>query len=486
MPDEKVPAAAKKHEGPKVIPVADVTRDELHGLKKELEKREEELRKREERLIAREERWKSCPMCTARVVYEAAEKEASDAKDYGLDVGAAERLLAEGKHSLDQAAAVAEGIKKRFFESGASYFVSLARHSIEQAKRDSVDTSLADKALENARKALDAKDFAAAEKEARAAERMAGEAVQMHGWAHEDMEVARGLIAEPKSYGVDMSEAEGLYRMAREAFDAKDYRAATEKARSAGEVAKKAVRKHKAQRAVDALAAVKMVLTDAKGFGGDMGQAEKSYLRAKVAFEHEDYERVWEHAKRAEVEAKEAKATAQRRRATDMLNRAAAILADVKAAGSAAAEADRLLQEAKSTHDHGAFEKSREYSREAIRVAISAALTPLVQATAERRRSGADTAAADQLLNDINSSVAKGEFERAWDGMKVLKEMVGASGQTAPQPAPALSPAPQVPPQPQQQGPVWYPAQPTKPCPSCGGTVPSTWQACPRCGRPVP
>ena len=290
--------------------------DEMRKKKEEIDVLGKDLRYKEIHLATLEEEIKDCPYCSAKDGFVTTMRAIAEAKGLGADTSDAERLFKQARSALDsssyegavqyarKAMILAREAKQKYLVYGVSYILSGAERAVRSAAQTGVDVSEAEGYLKSARESHDRKDYEAAEMMARRAERVAILAEDKLRELSDKLDRTSKRLEEIRSYGVDLSEAETAVEAARALM--KERKQAESRARLEGieETALLSFRREATRLLDDARDSI----NTGRAGGFDLGDAEMFFAKAEERLAEGDYGKSIQCAREASRLSVEAKA----------------------------------------------------------------------------------------------------------------------------------------------------------------------------------
>lgn len=233
----------------------------------------------------------------AEVLIKSTEIDISEAEKTGADLSEAKQFLDEAKNLLREMdikqvkitvkkAQTAIADAKRYHRS--KLLIQHAIPVVQDARRAGAEASVAESYIEKAKEALNNRMYGDLSEYVRAAKRQAKEAKRFHR-AYLMIENCKTEIANAKSAGADVTEAEEYLREARGALENKDYGVVSQFVKSAKNAAIK-LQKH--QKVEELIAEVKPEIEDIKRFGLRTEEIEEVVREAESALQRRDYAEV--------------------------------------------------------------------------------------------------------------------------------------------------------------------------------------------------
>jgi DNA-directed RNA polymerase subunit RPC12/RpoP/tetratricopeptide (TPR) repeat protein len=290
--------------------------EDIRKRKEEIDALDKDMRYKEIHLATLEEEIKDCPYCSAKDGFVTTMRAIAEAKALGADTSDAERLFKQARAALDsssyegavqyarKAMILAREAKQKYLVYGVSYILSGAERAVRTAAQMGVDVSEAEGYLRSARESHDKKDYEAAESLAKRAERVAILAEDKVRELCGKLERTSKKLEEIKSYGVDLSEAEAEVQAAQALM--KDRKQAEARARLEGleEMAFLSFRREATRLLDEARDTIAAGRTD----GVDLTDAEMFFAKAEERLAEGDYGKCIQCAREASRLSGEARA----------------------------------------------------------------------------------------------------------------------------------------------------------------------------------
>jgi hypothetical protein len=202
-----------------------------------------------------------------------------------------------------KAMVLAREAKQKYLVHGVSYILAGARRAVQAAAKAGVDCSEAESMLEQARQALEKKDYDAAEQLARKAERAAILGENKARELHDRLDKTGKRLEEITAYGVDLAEAQAAVQAARELLKEKKH----EDARLAMEGVEEMVFLAFRRQATKALEESRASVTAGKSSGLDVQDAELFLAKAEERMAEGDFGKTIQCSREASRLASEAR-----------------------------------------------------------------------------------------------------------------------------------------------------------------------------------
>ncbi len=348
----------------------------------------------------------------------AAEEKLAGAKKLGVEVLSSEEMLKDAKVSLENfeyanakenAVACAneiEALENKFVLSA----ISSAQTKLQQAQKIEVDTKKAEELINEAKGALNRKDYEQAFQLAnKCSEDITG---LQYKKVSDALVAAQNIIADGQKIGADLNKARGLLKNARAALEGNDFANALNLAQESAKESEGAQNTI----AKDTIESAEGLIADAESIGVDLAQIKGKLGAAKEALMWKNYSKAVELANGC-IEGtegmQETLVEAKINEAQISISDAEKIRAQVKAAQEQVDNAKKLLEARDFAGALAAAGKSLEESHNAQDALVKAAQQAAKNEIEKAIRLGANVAKAEELLKGSATTLSNKDFEVA-------------------------------------------------------------------------